>query len=390
MQHAAHSDIGRVRSNNEDVWCIDPTLPLFVICDGMGGHDDGEVAAAMAAEAFRDHLRQRPVRRVLDAFVASPTREHRDRVRKALREAGLAANRRVHDESQAHVPPTTMGCTLDAALLLGDQVFLAHAGDSRIYLARGPITSQVTQDHSLYPSLLARGTISPSTPCPFPDPLTNAIGLSDDATIDVLSVGVLRGDRILLCTDGVHGAFSSTLELGRLLRQGAVEETAKGLIDAANDAGGRDNATAIVIEIAERFVNRPAGEESQRQTDLTALRSSALLSRLPEALPQRIAATGIEIELAQGETLPRVCCSALACYVLLEGQVRMPDGRTFGPPALLYPESLAGGMRDGGLAVVERPSRALRWRSDDFRDYCATDTNIAALLYERLARLLAR
>jgi serine/threonine protein phosphatase PrpC len=390
VQHAARSDVGRVRANNEDVWSIEPTTPLFLICDGMGGHADGEVAAALAAEAFQEHMKTRAVRRVLDAFVSSPTLENRAQVRQALRGAGEAANERVHAEGLRQSPPATMGCTLDAALLLGDQVFLAHLGDSRVYLARGPITSQLTHDHSLYHAMLARGSLPLSTPQPIPDPLVNAVGLSPDPFVDVLSLGVLRGDRLLLCTDGVYGSFLGTGELGKLLRQGSPEEAANNLIDASNEAGGRDNATAIVIEIAERFVTRPPSGDSWKGADLQALRASSLLSRLPEGLPQRIASTGVEIELEVGDTLPRVGCCALLAYVILEGQVRLPDGRTFGPPALLYPESLAGGQRDGALASVERPLRALRWRSDDFRDFCAADAALAALLYERLARLLAR
>lgn len=382
--------MGRVRANNEDIWRIDPTTPLFLICDGMGGHADGEVAAALAAEAFQEHMKTRAVRRVLDDFVSSPTLENRARVRQALRQAGEAANARVFAEGQGLNPPDTMGCTLDAALLLGDQVFLAHLGDSRVYLARGPITSQLTHDHSLYHALLARGTVSPTTPQPLPDPLVNAVGLGPEPTVDVLSFGVLRGDRILLCTDGVYGSFHGTGELGKLVRHGSVEEAAVGLIDASNEAGGRDNSTAIVIEIAERFVNRPPSEDSWKGADLLVLRASSLLSRLPDGLPQRIAATGVEIELEPGEALPRQNCCALVSYVILAGQVRMPDGRTFGPPALLYPESLAGGLRDGAIAVAERPCRALRWRSDDFRDLCTADQGLAALLYERLARLLAR
>lgn len=390
VNYAAHSDVGRVRANNEDVWSIEPTIPLFLICDGMGGHADGEVAAAMAAEAFREHMKGKAVRRALDAFVATPTLEHRARVREALKQAGEAANERVYAEGQRHIPPTTMGCTLDAALLLGDQVFLAHMGDSRVYLVRGPITSQLTHDHSLFHTMLARGSISPSSPQPFPDPLVNAVGLNTEPTVDVMSFGVMRGDRIMLCTDGVYGSFNGVSELAKLLRQGPTEETAQILIDAANQAGGRDNSTAIVVEITERFVTRPASDESWKGADLIALRASSLLSRLPDTLPQRIASSGVEVEIESGGILPRVSCCALASYIILEGQVKLPDGRTFGPPALLYPESLAGGMRDGALAIAERPVRALRWRSDDFRDFCSTDPGMAAILYERLARLLAR
>jgi len=388
--YAALSDLGLVRANNEDVFKIEPSVGLFVICDGMGGHADGEVAAELASEAFVESIKGRAARKAFDAFITSPTLDNRNQVRKTLRAAGAAANARVFTEGQKQSPPSTMGCTLDAVVLLGDQAFLAHMGDSRVYLARGPATSQLTQDHSLFHAMLARGTIAPSSPQPIPDPLVNAVGLGPDASVEIFSVELSRGDRLLLCTDGVHGSYRTAGELGKTLRSGSVDEAAQGLIDDASAVGGRDNATAIVIEIAERFVTRPAPDDHWKTSDQAALRASSLLSRLPAGLLQRISTSGVEVEVEVGEALPRLCACALTAYILLDGQVKFPDGRAFGPPALLYPESLAGGTRDGSLAVAERPVRALRWRSDDFRDYCAADQALAATLYERLARLLAR
>ena len=390
VQYAGQSDVGLVRANNEDVWLIDPSSALFVVCDGMGGHADGEVAASLASEAFSESMRSRSARRALDAFVASPTLASRTLVRQALRTAALAANARVHEEGLQLVPADIMGCTLDAVLLLGDQAFVAHLGDSRVYLARGPVTSQLTHDHSYYYAMLARGALSLATTQPVPDPLVNAVGLAPEAHVEIVSIDLTRGDRLLLCTDGVHGAIRTSAELGKLLRSGSPEEAIRALILAAEEAGGRDNATAIVIEVAERFVNRPAGDDAWKTLDHAAVRTCPLFSRLPPPLVSRIATAGAEVELSPGEVLPRQFTNALVAYLLLEGQVKFHDGRAFGPPALLYPESLAGGSRDGSLAVVEKPVRALRWRSDDFRDYCAADPSLALLLYERLARLLAR
>ncbi|RYE93607.1 MAG: phosphoprotein phosphatase [Myxococcales bacterium] len=388
VQYAGGSDIGLVRSNNEDVWLIDASSALFITCDGMGGHADGEVAAQLASEAFAEAMRSRGARRALDAFLAAPTLASRAMVRQALRTAALAANARVFEESQRRAD--IMGCTLDAVLLLGEQAFVAHLGDSRVYLGRGPVTSQLTHDHSYYYAMLARGTLSPSTTQPVPDPLVNAVGLAPDAHVELLSVDLSRGDRLLLCTDGIHGAFRSSVELGKLLRTGTPDDAVHALIAAADEAGGRDNATAIVIEIAERFVTRPTGDDSWKTLDQASLRNSALFARLPPALVHRIASSAAEVEIGAGELLPRQFANALVTYLVLEGQVKFADGRAFGPPALLYPESLAGGTRDGALAVVDRPLRALRWRSDDFRDHCTADPAVALLLYERLARLLAR
>lgn len=389
MHYAADSDLGRVRTNNEDVWCIEPSIPLFLICDGIGGHSDGEVAAALTAETFKEYMSSKVARQALDHFLAKPTLECRMQICEVLKQAGTAASTRVYTEGQKKTPPTIMGCTLDAILLLGDQVFVAHLGDSRVYLARGSITSQITSDHSLYHASLARGTLAPSSPQPLVDPLINAVGLNTNPIVDILTFSAIRGDRILLCTDGIHGSIPNHGDLARLLRHGSVEEVVRDLIEAANYAGGRDNSTAIVVEIAERFVTRTTSDESWKEADQVTLRGSALLSRLPEGLPQRVISQGVEVQAGVGTTLPRVNCRTLVAYVLLEGHAKL-NNRPINPSSVLYPESLVGGMRDGALAIVERPVRALRWRAEDFRDFCASDLNIAALLYERIARLLAR
>lgn len=384
------TDIGKIRGNNEDVWKIEPSVALFLICDGMGGQADGEVAAALAAEAFVEAVKGKNARRALDLFVGAPTLENRGRVVQTLKAASQAANQRVLDETKRSEHKKPMGCTLDAVLLLGDRAFTAHLGDSRSYLARSSFTAQLTHDHSLFFTMLAKGLISPSSSPPVPDPLVNAVGLLPEPLVDVASFELTRGDRLLLCTDGVHGVFASAADLGKVLREGNVDEAAQGLLRSASEAGGRDNATAIVIEVAERFVMRSGNDGGWKSHDQAMLRGCSLLTKLPLPVIQRIAASAVEVEFAAGETMPRSATCATVAYLVLGGQVKFPDGRVFGPPALLYPESLVGGLRDNALATAEQPVRALRWRADDFRDLCSGDAPLAAALYERLARLLAR
>jgi PPM family protein phosphatase len=387
---AGVSDVGRVRSNNEDVWHVEPQLSLFAVADGMGGHAAGEVAARLAVDALVESVSRKASKRALDVFLSTPTLEARRDVFACLREAADLANERVRGEAERKKEQRGMGCTLDAALLLRDRAFVVHAGDSRVYLGRVATTIQLTHDHGLHESLMAKGSISRHSPPPAQNPLVNAIGVAPRVQLDTAFVDLSRGDRLLLCTDGVHGAIPSEAELSQIVRAGTPQEAARSLIDTALVRGGRDNATALVIDIAERFVSRPEGDGGLRARDIASVRGCPLLGDLPTPTVLRALAAAVEVELGPGEPLPRTMASDLVAYVVLDGAVKMHDGRSFGASALLYPESLVGGQREAPPAQAETTVRALRLRSDDFREVCQSDVLLASQLFERLARILAR
>lgn len=392
VDFAGLSDVGVVRSNNEDVFRIEPPLALFIVCDGMGGHAAGEVAAALAAEAFVASVRDRPSQRAVERYVAAPTLEARRKVLTALRHAAEAANQRVLDEGAAP-ERRGMGCTLDAVLLVGDRAFVAHAGDSRVYLARPHAAIQLTHDHGLHEAMQAQGTLSGRAPLPAQNPLVNAVGLSPKITVDTMSVDLARGDRLILCSDGVHGQIGGEAELAQLARAGTAHDAVRALIDTALVRGGRDNATAIVIDVGVRFVarDREHRDGGLGARDLATVRVCPLFTDLPAATVLRAMAAAVEVELAPGETLPRVVASDQVAYVVLDGSITSPDGRTFSDGTLVYPESLVGEWKGVPLWKTSPTTvRALRLRGDDFREVCSGDLVLAAALYERLARHLAR
>lgn len=387
---AALSDVGRVRQNNEDVYLIEPALSLFVIADGMGGHAAGEVAARLAVDAFAESLRAKDAQRAFDKYVTGPTLDARHRVFAVLRRAAERANDAVRAEAESNVDRRGMGCTLDAVVLLGDRAFIAHAGDSRVYLARATATLQLTHDHGLHESLLAQGALAKIGPAQGQNPLVNAVGLSPKMSVDCMNVDIGRGDRILLCTDGVHGLIPQEAELAQIARAGSPQDAARSLIDTALVRGGRDNSTVIVIDIAERFAKRERTDEGLMARDLATVRICPLLSELPSSTVLRVLSAAVEVEIPAGETIPRTVVSDQVAYVILDGEIRMGDGRVFGSSALLYPESLLGEIGRSPLCKAERALRALRLRGDDFREVCGSDIVLAASLYERLARHLAR
>jgi serine/threonine protein phosphatase PrpC len=400
VEFAAATDVGKVRQNNEDALAMVPELAIFAVADGMGGHADGEVASRLAVETAVGTLRERESRKTLERFHKEPTLQARHALFNLLRGAFQKANDVVRAEAEARQESAGMGTTLDLALLVRDRVFVAHSGDGRVYLARPSAVIQLTHDHALFESMLAAGTMHRATPRPSGDsrkrrnPLVNAVGMAPRVSVDTIFVEVTRGDRLLLCSDGVHGAIESESLLGQLLRTGSVEDASNALISYCLRRGGHDNATVVVVDVCERFVARtaPEGEPSSGpvSSDIVVARHSALLEDLPVSSVLATLAAAVEVEIPKDERVPRLVASDWVCYIIVSGLVTMPDGKILGPSGLLFVESLMGVAREGDLPVVAENARLMRLRADDFAEVCALDVDLSNALHMRIARYLAR
>jgi serine/threonine protein phosphatase PrpC len=399
VDFAGATDVGKVRKNNEDALAMLPDLAMFGVADGMGGHAAGEVASKIALETVAAALREKEARRVLDRFPKDPNLDARHAMFALLRSAFQRANDAVRAEADARQEATGMGTTLDVAVLLRDRAFVAHTGDSRVYLARSSTVIQLTHDHALYESLVAAGTVR-QTPRLGGEarrrrnPLVNAIGIAKEVSVDTCFVELARGDRLLLCSDGVHSEIESETVLGQLLRTGSANDGANALISYALQRGGRDNATALVIEVGDRFVARtsPDGEPTSGpvSSDILVARHSALLEDLPISSVLAALAAAVEVEIAKDARVPRLVANDWVCYVIVSGQVHLPDGRVLGPSGVLFVESLMGVAREGELPTVIENARLMRLRSDDFAEVCAQDVELSNALHVRIARHLAR
>jgi PPM family protein phosphatase len=399
VDFAGATDVGKVRKNNEDALAILPDLALFGVADGMGGHAAGEVASKLAIETVASVMREKESRRILDRFPKDPNLDARHAMFGLLRRAFQMANDAVRAEAEARRETTGMGTTLDVAMLLRDRAFVSHTGDGRVYLARSSAVIQLTHDHALFESMIAAGTMR-QTPRfggearRRRNPLVNAIGISKDVSVDTCFVELTRGDRLLLCSDGIHGEIESETVLGQLLRTGSAEDGANALVSYALRRGGRDNATALVIDVCERFVARasPDGEPTSGpvSSDILVARHSALLEDLPISSVLGALAAAVEVEIAIDERVPRLVASDWVCYIIVSGQVKMPDGRVLGPSGVLFVESLMGVAREGDLPVVIETARLMRLRADDFAEVCAQDVELSNALHVRIARHLAR
>lgn len=385
------TDTGSKRSANEDAQLIAPELALFAVADGMGGHRAGEVAARLAIEEILSALSSPSAVRAVERYVASAGLDSRRKVLAFLKRAVEQANARVRREALENPDYSGMGTTLDVVWLARDHAFIAHAGDGRVYLARARAMLQLTHDHTLAarPSRAPDGWGGSSVEAPSGSSgITNALGLSDAVQVDTLFVDVGPRDRLLLCSDGIHGQLSGEQEIAEIVRAGAPEATARALIARAGESG-RDNATAVVIEIADRFVKRADPDRGLGAADLESARQSPLLAGLPLPIALTALSAAVEIEVAAGASIPRAVASDLVAYIVLEGVVRHANGRSVGPGALLFPESLLGVWGHAEAPVAEQTSRLLRVRADDFAEICS-EPRFAAELYRRLAVHMAR
>jgi serine/threonine protein phosphatase PrpC len=382
-EHGVASDVGSRRQHYEDAALVAPEVAVFAVADGMGGHQGGDVAAKLAVETARRVLSGREAQRVVETYVSRADLESRRAVYACLRRAFAEANRAVREAAERTPDHQHMGATLDLVWLARGNAFLAHAGDGRVYLARSRAMLLLTHDHTSDSSARsAVGRVRSSG-------ITNAIGFGEGLVVDTLFVDLTRGDRIMLCTDGVYGQVEDEAELGELLRSGSPEQAARGLVARAGQHG-RDNATTIVIEIGERFVKRTDRERGLVAADLERARQSPLLVDLPQSFALNALAAAVEVEVPVNETIPRLVTNDLVAYIVLDGVIRYPSPeRTVGAGALVFPESLVGIVAQEELPIAEQTTRLLRLRADDFSEICQ-DQRLAAELYRRLAAHIAR
>jgi len=244
---AARTDPGRKRRGNEDSFVCRP--PLFAIADGMGGARAGEVASALAAGALEDS-NHGSGERYLSGLIQE-------------------ANRRVHERASTDASTSGMGTTMTVALVESDgSLTIGHVGDSRAYRLRGDRLEQLTDDHSLVGELVRRGELSPEAAEAHPQRsvITRALGTDADVDVDTFSVETEAGDLYLICSDGLSDMVDrETIE--RILRDGRpdLDGAARALVHAANRAGGEDNITAVLFEIAEGDMPREPDEATIEQ-----------------------------------------------------------------------------------------------------------------------------
>jgi serine/threonine protein phosphatase PrpC len=247
MEFGARSDTGRVRKNNEDSLAMSPEINLFVLSDGMGGLASGEIASRLAVDTVVENCSERSI-----SFESPRIADRAEGVSEASHQLVSAielANQVIQQSARENAAQLGMGATIAAVRCVGERMSVAHVGDSRVYRLRGDCFEQLTQDHSLVAEQLRRGDITAeeASGSRLQNVLVRALGIDAEVETDVAEEILMEGDTVLLCTDGLTREVSDRQIAAVLSEAKSAQDAADRLVDMANQAGGRDNITAIVL-----------------------------------------------------------------------------------------------------------------------------------------------
>jgi PPM family protein phosphatase len=252
--HVAVTDVGKVRDHNEDAIGSEPDIGLWVLADGMGGYNAGEVASGIAVKTVIELVTQACKRGLKRNEVESGTGYMRQTI--ALRDAVHRANKIINQTAQTQPQCEGMGTTLVASLFYDDRVSIAHVGDSRMYRMRSNRFEQITMDHSLLQELVDRGFYSQeeaqrSTNRNY---VTRALGVEANVEVEVQEVDVQKGDYFLMCSDGLPDMVEDEdIHLTISTFNNDVKTIGEQLIKLTNDNGGRDNVSVVLVRVTDSF-----------------------------------------------------------------------------------------------------------------------------------------
>jgi len=252
IESHGHTDVGRRRKLNEDSFVVDAESNLYAVCDGMGGHNAGEVASRMAIEALESFIQKSHKEKEITWPYGLETELSFEGNR--LKTAIKLANKRVYKAADNREDYTGMGTTVVAALVSGNVATIGSAGDSRCYLFRSGTITQLTRDDSWVSAAWTEGILSSDEidKHPLRNVITKAVGAKESIEIDVVEHTLASGDVMMLCSDGLHAMMNDDAILGVVTPFPAtLEEAAAQLIDAANDAGGKDNVSVVLVRYTE-------------------------------------------------------------------------------------------------------------------------------------------
>lgn len=250
------TDTGKVREHNEDTIGSDPDIGLFVLADGMGGYNAGEVASGIAVKTIVNLVREAYQVQELHG-VDRETGLMRPSI--ILRDAILRANKIIHQTSKTQPQCEGMGTTIVAALFYDNKAIVAHVGDSRLYRLRGDRFEQLTMDHSLLQELVDRGFYSAEEAARSTNKnyVTRALGVEATVDVDIREHPVQKGDYFVLCSDGLSDMVEDEdIHLTISTFHDNLETVSKQLVQLSNEHGGRDNVSVIMTQVIDSFPAR--------------------------------------------------------------------------------------------------------------------------------------
>ncbi len=370
---AAVSDTGR-RQNNQDSYLIEDDLGLYVVADGVGGHQGGDVASAMATSILRESI---------SAWRADES-DRKDKAWSALHKAMESACSTIYEEARSKPKLAGMSTTLTAVLIDGNEAVVGHVGDSRLYLLRNGSLEQISSDHTLAAELYRGGVITREKidSHPHSHVLTRNVGSQGSVMIETLRLAVRSGDLLLLCSDGLNPALDPHEHVvDELDSSNDLAGALSRLVERAKEAGSRDNITAVVW--------RRDGGETLPLPVVGALRSVPLLAKLSLADLTRVAAVMTMHTYEAGQVLIEQGAPNGALHVVLDGRLRwtlpsdhfahLERGNGIGSTTLV-----AARRCPATLMAAER-TNVLMLKTEQFRNLCQLRPRLGTHLLTALA-----
>jgi PPM family protein phosphatase len=396
IQFAALTDVGRQREHNEDNFLVDKKAGLFVVCDGMGGHAAGEVASALAVRTLHEEIKKEAD--LLRDYLAGGTGGARVSKRDVMNMLEFAVNRasnRVHAEAAKDAKKRGMGTTLVALLVLGTQAFMIYVGDSRIYLLRDGVLEQLTEDHTVRNELIKKRKMSREQveKIAQKNAITRAVGVYEHAEPDTLVLDLVAGDRFLLCSDGLCGYFEEDLEtLGKHLSNPDADASARSLIDAANEMGGKDNITAVIVtvgDVTSRDVTRAAQLQLKRET----LARMPLFRPLNDREILRVLQVTDVAAFQNGERVINEGETGEELFIVLSGQLKVrrngADLATLRPGDHVGEMALVRSQPRSATVISDGPSELMLIRRTEFFEILRKEHQLAVKLLWQFLGVLA-
>jgi serine/threonine protein phosphatase PrpC len=387
------TDVGKSRGHNEDFMLKDHELGLYGVCDGMGGHASGEVASETAARALDSFVREHID--VVRGYDGTP--EALDRARDMLREAVEYANAKVREAPSEGKGRPGMGTTCVCLLLLGNKGIMGHVGDSRLYMHRDGKVYQLSEDHTYVNDAIRHGLMTPeqAAASPYAHAVTRGLGMGEMVCVDTLAFDVSPGDSFLLCSDGLYEYFENNREIAQFLGDDDTEQLPDRLVGMANERGGKDNITAVVIKsrIDANTDRMAIHRGTQISTNLKTLQFIGLFQELSPKELVRVLNAFHDAEFDAGQTIIGEGETSENLYVIVEGECEVARrgeeittllaGSHFGEMALLNRRPRTATVK------AKTPVRLLALSRHDFNRVIRQDNGLAAKLLWKLAQSLS-
>ena len=346
---ACRSDVGRVRTNNEDSFLADQELGLYVVADGMGGHNAGEIASQSACNVLRREIAA--AAKLRDRYLNTKKPSDIKALRKAVEQSVATACKEIFKQASKNPEQSGMGTTCTMVLLVGEEkAILAHVGDSRLFVLRGSTIHQLSEDHTFVSELVRRGAITKAQAKNHPqgNVLSRALGVQPSVAVDTMIFDVDPEDTYLLCSDGLYNYFPDSKELAQNLLNPSVEVGLNQLIDTALERGGHDNTTGITFRIGGTV---PTDSGTAAEQRIAILKRIPIFAHLSYAELVKVVALTQLRRVEAGKVFIQEGEEGDELFVVLAGEVEVSKGGD-------VLATLKAGVHLGEMAMIDHATRS--------------------------------